>query len=145
MNRTYALLIVLGVILLPPFVALAQAATSDPAALLGGLVAAVQGHHWGVVIGFALAGVTYVLRTWVLPNWKFIQTDRGGAIFAIGVAVVSTLATELASGVTAWTTILDALAAAMSSTGGYSLVKKIIAPTPSSPPPVTVTPTKPAA
>jgi hypothetical protein len=118
-------------------IAVTQAAT-DPVALLGGLITAVQGHHWGVVIGFVLTGVTYALRTWVLPKWAFIQTDRGGAIFAIGVAVVSTLATELIAGVTAWTSILDALAAAMSSAGGYSLVKKIIAPSPTAPPAPTV-------
>lgn len=133
-------LAILAAFMLPVLVVAQTAPVADPAvdpgALLNQLIAAVHAKHWGVAIGFGLTFVTFVLRTVVGPRWKWIQTDRGGAVFTILVATAGTIGLELASGVSSWMVVLDAVSAAMSSAGGYSLVKKLLQPSdkPATPP-----------
>jgi len=112
-------------------VALAQATgapPADPLSLISILVSAAQGHQWGIVAGVALSGLTYVLRAWVMPGWKWAQTDRGGVALALAVSVAGTVSTALLSGTTSWSVLLDAVAALLLSSGAYSVVKKTVAP-----------------
>lgn len=92
---------------------------------LTGLLAAVQGKHWAVVAGLLLSGVTYAVRTWALPNWKWAKTDRGGAVLALGVAALGTVGAALATGTATLGTVLDVLASTFLSTGAYSTIKKL--------------------
>ncbi len=112
-------------VVLVPVIVLAQATAADPAALLTVLLSAAQGKHWSVVIGVVLSLVTYASRTWLLPNWKWAKTDRGGAFLAIGIAAVGTVGASLATGTTSPWTVLDALASAFLSTGAYATYHKI--------------------
>ena len=103
-------------------------ASPDPASIAGALLSAIQGKHWGIAVGLGLSGVVWLLRNKIAPNWKAVQTDRGGAILTLATALVATIGAELAGGVMSVTTILDAVLAAMTAAGGFSLIKKIVSP-----------------
>jgi len=128
------------VLVVLPLLALAQAAPApvetSPGDVVTGILTAFTGRKWPILVGFILTGVVYVVRTFLLKGWAWAQTSRGGAIVAIGIAILGTLGTELAAGVLSVGTILDALMAAIMSAGGYNLFTKIFVPpkTASTPP-----------
>jgi hypothetical protein len=123
-----------------PLLVLAQAAPTpaetNPGDVVAGILTAFTGKKWPILVGFVLTGVVYVVRTFLLKSWAWAQTARGGAIVAIGIALLGTLGAELAAGVVSVGTILDALMAAIMSAGGYNLFTKIFVPskTASAPP-----------
>lgn len=118
-------------------VALAQTAApvmpTDPQTIASGILTAFVGKKWLMLVGFGLTLIIYVLRTFVLKNVKWTQTGWGGAIVALGIAVVGTVGMELAAGVVSWATIVDAALAALLASGGWGLVLKRIVPDPPAP------------
>jgi hypothetical protein len=119
------------VIIAVPLLVLAQATTSvetNPGDVVTGILTAFTGRKWPILVGFILTGIVYVVRTYLLKGWAWAQTSRGGAIVAIGIAILGTLGAELAAGVLSVSTILDALMAAIMSAGGYNLFTKIFVP-----------------
>ncbi len=115
--------LIVAVVVVVPVVALAQ--DQNPADLLGGLLGAVQGKHWSVVAGIVLSLVTYGIRSWLVPNWSWAKTDRGGAALALVVAALGTVGVALGTGTASLGTIADALASTMLSAGAYSLYHKV--------------------
>jgi hypothetical protein len=128
------------VIIAVPLFVLAQttaSAETNPGDVITGILTAFTGRKWPILVGFILTGIVYVVRTFLLKGWAWAQTSRGGAIVAIGIAILGTLGTELAASVLSVSTILDALFAALMSAGGYNLFTKIFVPEkPASPAPV---------
>ncbi len=115
-------IVAIAVVVVVPVVALAQ--DQNPVDLLGGLLGAVQGKHWAVVAGIVLSLITYAIRTWVVPNWGWAKTDRGGATLALIVAALGTVGVALGTGTASLWTIVDALASTMLSAGAYTLYHK---------------------
>src|SRR3989304_10492452 len=100
------------IIIAIPLLALAQAASApvetNPGDVVAGILTAFTGKKWAILVGFVLTGIVYVVRTFLLKSWAWAQTSRGGAIVAIGIAVLGTLGTELAAGGRPVGGILDA-------------------------------------
>jgi hypothetical protein len=118
-----------------PVLVLAQTTPQpDTSSVITGLLTAFAGKKWAILVGFILTGVTYLVKNHLLAGWKWAQTDRGGAVVAIGIAVIGTLGAELTAGILSLGTILDAVVAAIMSAGGFNLLNKIIrSPSPSTP------------
>jgi hypothetical protein len=130
--KKLSLVCLLLAVIAVPLLVLAQAAPApvetNPGDVVAGILTAFTGKKWPILVGFVLTGIVYVVRTFLLKSWAWAQTSRGGAIVAIGIAVLGTLGTELAAGVLSVGTILDALMAAIMSAGGYNLFTKIFVP-----------------
>lgn len=113
-----------------PFLTYAQATVdpTDPTAVLGGLLVAVQAKAWLVVAGFVSMGLVWVFRTFVLKKWAWAQTDRGGVTVNLLVNLVMVLGTEAISGHATWASLLDVLLVTVLSSGFYSPLRKILWP-----------------
>lgn len=115
-------------VLMIPAVAFGQDPTLDPAAYLDALLRATQGRQWIVVVGFALTGLTALLRKGLGAKLPWFKTDRGGAALAIITAVFGAVGASLATGgFSAWT-LIDAVALAVTNAGGYVLIRKLLKP-----------------
>jgi hypothetical protein len=133
-------LMVFAFLMLPVFAYAEPAASPEPAEMVSGILTAFTGKKWAILVGFVLTGLVYVVRTYFLASWKWAQTRRGGAIVAIGIAVIGTLGAELAAGVLSVGTILDAVMAAIMSAGGYNLFTRIFLPVKTEQPPAASSP-----
>jgi hypothetical protein len=111
-------------------IALAQTAPAQPDAgtLIGTLISAIQGRNWIVLVGVVLSLVIYGLRTWGGSIVPWFKTSRGGVALTLIVTIVGTLATVLAAGKFNWSSLIDALAVAMTTAGGYSMFRKLFFP-----------------
>ena len=73
--------------------------------------------------------VVWAARQWGGKWWPWLKTDRGGAITALVLATVTTIAGTLAAGgAVSGKMLLDAVVMAFTSAGGWALVKKLLSP-----------------
>jgi hypothetical protein len=113
---------------LPLLLAQAPAVPVDPGTIVAGLLSALAAKNWIVLVGFAGVGVVYVVRSYALPSWAWAKTDRGGAVVALGTALLLTVATELTLGIVSLATIYDAVIASLVQAGLFNLLKKLLWP-----------------
>ncbi len=102
---------------------------SDPIAWATSVYEAVRGGHWAIVAGLVLIAVTWVFRRFILSDWAWVRTDRGGVLLAgllsiVGAFTNASLAGQWMDG-KAW---LAALEAALVAMGGYVGVRRLIWP-----------------
>jgi uncharacterized membrane protein HdeD (DUF308 family) len=78
--------------------------------------------------------VVFLMRA-VVGRWVgFFKTDRGGAVMALIVGVLGTVASLLlAGGKFQFGMLLDGLLAAFTAAGGYATIKKMISPSDAKP------------
>jgi hypothetical protein len=129
------LFVVFACLLIPLALALAQVAAptvpTDPSTIVGGIVAAFGGKQWTILIGFLLAGVIFLFRTFALAKWKWAQTSRGGVAVAFFVGVVGVVAGELIAGQASVMSIVDGILATWVASGMFTQARAIAkAPTP---------------
>lgn len=126
------LVFVLFALLIIPIAASAQTAPvpSDPGTIVSGVLTAFAGKKWTILVGFVLAGLIYVVRTYLLATWTWAQTKRGGAILALGIGVVGVIAAELIAGTASVMSIVDGILASWVASGMFSQGKALATPAP---------------
>lgn len=117
-----------------PAAAPAPVATSpdpaiDPVGWARSVYDAVRGGRWAMVAGLFLVGVTYATRKWLLPRWRWAQSDRGGlflvALLAVlGMASNAAIAGKIPDGSAA----MAALEALVTAIAAYVAAKKLAKP-----------------
>ena len=109
--------------------------TPDPSKDLGGyakaLYDATAGHHWVLLVGLVLMGVTWGVRKLVpMIHGKvgaWLNTDRGGALLSLGLGLVGGIATAFAAGkAVTFQLLASAVVASWTASGGWSQLKKIL-------------------
>ncbi len=94
------------------------------------LFSAAMGRKWGTLSALGLIGLVWVLRKWGSAKIPFLKTDRGGAILSLvsgiglAVAAASTAPGTHSFGEVAGTGLLSAITAS----GTYSLIRKLLFP-----------------
>ncbi len=101
---------------------------ADPMTIAKGIGEAVHGKHWIALIGGVVLALVWAARKWGGQVLPWLDTDRGGAVLALGAGVLCGVAMWLVDGKLTldalWTAGLGAIAAA----GGRNLVSRIMAP-----------------
>lgn len=132
------LVIVFVAAILMSFVATAMAAdvtitlvndSSSVSELLNAVLAAVTGGHYLLAASLGVIMLVGLLRKYGGSRFPFLMTDHGGAILVLVTSFFGAISTALMAGAMptlalAWT----ALGVAVTAAGGYSLVKKLLAP-----------------
>ena len=100
----------------------------DPVSIVKEIIGAGKAGQW-----WMLGALICVLLIWVsrMLLGKFIPwftTDRGGAVLALIIGLLSALAATLASGKPSWAAIADGVKLALVAIGTFVSVKKIVAP-----------------
>jgi hypothetical protein len=90
------------------------------------LFSAVRGGQWVLVGGMVCAALVWVLRNYGSKWVPWFATNRGGALLAIIVGLLSSGASALASGAVAWSTLLDGLLVAAGSLLTWVIPAKVI-------------------
>lgn len=102
---------------------------SDPSAFVAALSSAITAHRWSVLAALLVIALVWLARRYGPMKWEWLRGDRGGAALALVGSILVTLATDIASGKSfsaLW--LMDALMLGMTAAGGYSVVRKLIAP-----------------
>ncbi len=101
----------------------------EGAELIQKAVGAGTARDWRALGAAIIMLVVFIMRV-VVGRWVvFFKTDRGGAVMAIVVGVLGTVASMLAAGgAWQWSMLIDGLLAAFTAAGGYATMKKLIAP-----------------
>jgi len=129
----------LAVVFFPLFV-LAQVAPPDPAADPSGylllILNAVQGRQWIVLAGLVVIGVVWVVRTYGAKWLPWLSTAKGGATLSLVVGILGSVALVLLGGKGfSWKAIIDGALLAFISSGGFTVVKNLLAKPPAPPTP----------
>lgn len=111
------------------------AALPDPADFLGytqGILDAVEHGNWWVLAALLLTGLVAAVRALVpkfSEKYQWLKTDRGSAVLVLGMAALGAAATTIAAWTAPnWALLGTAVLVAVSSAGGYVLIKKIFWP-----------------
>jgi hypothetical protein len=111
---------------------------------------AVQSSNWKVLVIIVMVGLTYVVKEYGGRAWPWLDTDRGGAVLALAVGVLGSMANALAaSAAISPQLLLNGFLMGVTAAGGYNVVKKILfpqdmAPAAPAPAPVAAAPVVPA-
>jgi hypothetical protein len=126
------LLFALVVGVLVAFATPAHAQTFDPFAYAPQIVAAVQAHHWLVVLGLALATIVAAAaahRAGVAKLVPWFATDAGATVLTFLLAAAGSLATTFAAGQTpSRATASAAFGVGVVAIGGYTGARKLLGP-----------------
>lgn len=88
---------------------------------------AVMGGQYAYAASLALVLLVAAARRWGVKRWQFLRTDAGGSLLVLVGAFGGALATSLAAGVgMSWGLLWAAVGVAVSASGGYTLVKRLV-------------------
>jgi hypothetical protein len=113
---------------------LAQAAPAafDPLQYLPQVLAAVQSHHWLVVLGLAILTIVAAAGTHAAGVTRLVPwfaTDAGATVWTFILASLGSLATTLAAGQTpGLPTLSAAFGVGVVAIGGYTGARKLLGP-----------------
>ncbi len=133
--RKYAIALFLFVFAVLPFTALAQTAGGtapiiDLTVVIPQIMAAIQGHHWLVVIGLGLATIVAVAlshKAGISKAVPWFGTDAGGTMFTFLVAAIGAISTTLVAGQSlSALTAQAALGVGVVAIGGYTGLRKLL-------------------
>jgi hypothetical protein len=106
------------------------AGVDDMSGVTGTITKAIDTSNWRVVATAALLFLIWVLRAIGAKFWKFIGTDRGGALLALISGVLVALINGWASGKTfSITWVIQGIEMGVSAAGGWVVAKRLISPT----------------
>jgi hypothetical protein len=113
-------------VLVLPALALAQAVVPDPTVDLAAYIQ-MLGSLWGKwtgLVALLVLGLVYAGRKWGSMLWPWLGTKLGVIVTNAVVSVVGTIAAYLISGAPwSWNVLLEALGAAFTAAGVFSLTK----------------------
>ena len=105
------------------------AGVDDMSGVTGTITKAIDTSNWRVVATAALLFLIWVLRAIGAKFWKFIGTDRGGALLALVSGVLVALINGWASGKTfSITWVIQGIEMGVSAAGGWVVAKRLISP-----------------
>lgn len=82
---------------------------------------------WKAIAAIALIGVVFVARRFGGKFVPFLQTDRGGALLALGVGIAGALANAILAGKPVdLTLLLRGLEVGIEGAGGYVVVRRLL-------------------
>lgn len=88
---------------------------------------AVMGGRFAYAASLALVLLVALGRRYGVSRWKFLATDAGGSLLVLLGAFGGALATALAAGAgMSWGLLWAAVGVAVSASGGYTLVKRLV-------------------
>jgi hypothetical protein len=129
--------VVLSLLLLA-FPLLAQAQEAPPvdlgslSSIATLLLWAVEHHAWRYVVGVSLIAATALVR-WAVPRLhdglgEVLRSDRGGAALVLLLGLTASATTALLAPVFSPQTLLDGLWVAFTAAGGFTVMKRLLAP-----------------
>ncbi len=121
------ILVVLALVLIP-FAALAALDPSDPLSIVGTIISAFGSKSYVALAGAVIIGVVWALRSFGGKYIPFFRTDRGGATLVLACAVLSAASSVLLGSGFSWSALVDGVLSAFVAAGGFSVVKKLAAP-----------------
>jgi hypothetical protein len=105
------------------------AGVDDMSGVTGTITKAIDTSNWRIVATAALLFIIWVLRAIGAKFWKFIGTDRGGALLALISGVLVALINGWASGKTfSITWVIQGIEMGVSAAGGWVVAKRLISP-----------------
>ncbi len=108
----------------------------EGATLVSKAVGAGSARDWRALGAALILLVVFLMRKVVGRYVKFFNTDRGGAVMALVVGVLGTVASLVsASGKFSVGMLMDGLMAAFTAAGGYATLKKLFSPSDIAPAP----------
>lgn len=88
---------------------------------------AVMAGKWTSVAAFALVLAIWGARKYLVPHVPFLATQAGGALLALGTAVLGGCASALLAGAgVSWPVILAAVTLAVKAAGGWTLASHLL-------------------
>lgn len=94
------------------------------------LTRAIETSNWRVILTAALLFIIWVFRAVGSKFWKFIGTDRGGALLALISGVLVSFINGWATGKTfSITWLIQGIELGVSASGGWVVAKRLISPT----------------
>jgi len=94
---------------------------TDAGGFLRLLYDAATSKQWGIVAGYVLVGLAFVVRKYALGRFAWTQTRWGGFAIAVGLSLAGTFGLALATGADiTGGLVLTALSTAMTAAGGWT-------------------------
>ena len=103
---------------------------SDFASFCEAVFVALKGKQWGMIVALALMALVWLARKYGSEAWPFLATDRGGAMLSLfGALALAIGGAAAAPGIhSLGAVLLTALMAAITASGTYALLKKLLFP-----------------
>ena len=108
-----------------------QQAIPDPSSgimqYIQAMIDSLKGGNYRMLAAMLIVGFIFICRAALSKvGWKWVGTDRGGTVVALGTGLLSYIAAGLANGakIDAWL-FIDGIMAGVTAIGGYTAIKKL--------------------